>query len=156
MKSTPRTARSPSRGRQTRWYWRGNWSPTLDQPRAEVVIDIAVLSSPRRGANQAQLFQRLHIAFAAAPLAVWCGQTGFGEWRNFFNGFRASVTLLRSDKHTKVLHNTQIPRPLPTKGELENRRSHTNRYRSFRQAAVPSGGGITRWATLLSLSRCSA
>src|SRR6266478_6585957 len=83
----------------------------LDKPRAEVVIDIAVLQISRQQLRKlgTTVPTSTSIAFAAAPLAAGAVKLGSVNGGNFSIGVPGgSFEFLMSDSNTKVLQNPQI------------------------------------------------
>ncbi len=107
----------------------------IDKPKAEVMIDIAVLevSRDRLHAIGTTVPTSTSIAFQAARAGV--GSVNIGR----LNGGTFSIAVpggsfsfLMSDSHTKVLQNPQNSCPRQRKSYLENRRPGADRHRFIR------------------------
>src|SRR5437667_11757 len=118
----------------------------LDKPRAEVVIDIAVLSITRdRVRNLGTTVPTASsIAFAAAPLAAGAVKLGSVNGGSFSIAVPSgSFNFLMADNNTKVLQNPQIRVLDQQKASLKIGDRIPIATGSFQAGAGVSGGGIS-------------
>ena len=118
----------------------------LDKPRAEVVIDIAVLSIGRDRVRKlgTTVPTSTSIAFAAAPLAAGAVKLGSVNGGNFSIGVPGgSFDFLMSDSNTKVLQNPQIRVLDQQKASLKIGDRIPIATGSFQAGGGVSGGGIS-------------
>src|SRR5882762_1854631 len=118
----------------------------LDKPRAEVVIDIAVLSIGRDRVRKlgTTVPTSTSIAFAAAPLAAGAVKLGSVNGGNFSMGVPGgSFDFLMSDSNTKVLQNPQIRVLDQQKASLKIGDRIPIATGSFQAGGGVSGGGIS-------------
>jgi len=118
----------------------------LDKPKAEVVIDIAVLSISRDRVRNlgTTVPTATSIAFAAAPLppgAVKLGSVNGGNFSIAIPG--GSFNFLMSDNNTKVLQNPEIRVLDQQKASLKIGDRIPIATGSFQAGAGVSGGGIS-------------
>jgi len=118
----------------------------LDKPKAEVVIDIAVLSISRDRLRNlgTTVPTKTSIAVAAAPLAAGVVKLGSVNGGNFSVGVPGgSFEFLMSDSNTKVLQNPQIRVLDQQKATLKIGDRIPIATGSFSAAGGVSGGGIS-------------
>ena len=118
----------------------------LDKPKAEVVIDIAVLSISRDRLRNlgTTVPTKTSIAVAAAPLAAGVVKLGSVNGGNFSLGVPGgSFEFLMSDSNTKVLQNPQIRVLDQQKASLKIGDRIPIATGSFQAGAGVSGGGIS-------------
>src|SRR6266436_6687051 len=118
----------------------------LDKPKAEVVIDIAVLSISRDRLRNlgTTVPTKTSIAVAAAPLGAGVVKLGSVNGGNFSLGVPGgSFEFLMSDSNTKVLQNPQIRVLDQQKATLKIGDRIPIATGSFSAAGGVSGGGIS-------------